>query len=112
MTELKLNLHKALFHGIEKHTNHGCIQFACETGIPVWAPKLWHSKITFQFLFFQLYFNKKYVEVAINDFTMHQIISKWLGGQKCRQKKRTMRQKYFEKKEEIVYESVFVYLNM
>ena len=30
---------------------------------------------TFQVNFFQFYFNKKYVEVAINDFTMHLIIS-------------------------------------
>ena len=35
-----------------------------------------HPKNTFQVLFFQLYFNKKYVEVAINDFTMHLNISK------------------------------------
>ena len=28
--------------------------------------------------FFQLYFSKKYLEVAINDFTMHLITLKWL----------------------------------
>ena len=29
-------------------------------------------------IFFQLYFNKKYVEIAISDFTVNPIISKWL----------------------------------
>ena len=49
--------------------------------------KLWHPKNPFQDLFFQLHFNKKYVEVAINDFTMHLVVSKWLRRQKCRQKR-------------------------
>ena len=35
-------------------------------------------KKTLQVFFFQLYFNKKCVEVAINDLTMHLIISKCL----------------------------------
>ena len=47
-----------------------------ETGISVWVPKLWHPK-NFSVFFFELYFNKKYVAVAINDFTMHLITSKW-----------------------------------
>ena len=55
-----------------------------ETSIPVWAPKIFY---------FQLYFNKKYVEVAINDFTVHLIISKWLRIQKCKRKRKTMRQR-------------------
>ena len=42
-----------------------------------WVPKLWHPK-TLQVFFFQLYFNKKCIELAINDLTMHLIISKWL----------------------------------
>ena len=63
-------------------------------------------------LFFQFYFNKKYVEVAINDFTMHLIILKWLRRQKCRQKRKTKKQKEVEAKEESVYESVFIHLNM
>ena len=41
---------------------------------------------------------------------MHLIISKWLRKQKCRQKRKSMRQKDVEAKEEIVYESVFIYL--
>ena len=41
---------------------------------------------------FQLYFSKKYV-FATNDFAMHLIISKWLRIQKCRQKRKTMRQR-------------------
>ena len=63
-------------------------------------------------LFFQFYFNKKYVEVAINDFTMHLIILKWLRRQKCRQKRKTMKQKEVEAKEKSVYESVFIHLNL
>ena len=66
--------------------------------------KLWHPKNPFQDLFFQLHFNKKYVEVAINDFTMHLVVSKWLRRQKCRQKDVKM-------KEKIVYQNVFIYLN-
>ena len=34
------------------------------------APKLWRPKNTFEVFLFYLCFNK-YVEVAINDFTMH-----------------------------------------
>ena len=48
--------------------NQGLIQAVWETGILICAPKLWHPKNTFQVLFFQLYFNKKYVEVAIIDY--------------------------------------------
>ena len=63
--------------------------------LPVMYPdrKLWHPKNTFQIFFFQLYFNKKYFEVAINDFTMHLIISKWLRIQKWK----TMRQRGWSK---------------
>ena len=46
------------------------------------------KKTFFKFSFFQLYFNKKYVEVAI---TMHLISLKCL--RKCRQKRNTMRQR-------------------
>ena len=49
------------------------------------------SKKSFSSFLFQLYFNKKQVEVAINDFTMHLIISKWFRIQKCRQKRKTVR---------------------
>ena len=51
----------------------------------------------------QFYFNKKYIEVEINDFKMHLIISKWLKRQKCRQKRKTMWQEEVEAKEETVY---------
>ena len=60
-------------------------------------------------LFFQFYFNKKYVKIAISDFTMHLIILKWLRKQKCRQKRKTMKQKEVEAKEESVYKSVFIH---
>ena len=45
------------------------IQAVWETDIPVWSPK----KLFSSFLVFQ----QKYVEVAMNDFKMHLIISKW-----------------------------------
>ena len=77
-----------------------------ETSIPVWAPKLWHPKNTFYVFFFQLYFNKKYVEVAINYFTMNLIILKWLKKQKFRQKRKTMRPKKVKVKEITVCQSV------
>ena len=64
-----------------------------ETGILVWVSKLWRPKNNFQVFFFRLYFNKKYVQVAINDFTMYLIISKWLKRQKCRHKRKKMRQR-------------------
>ena len=79
----------------------GSIQALWKTGILVWEPKLLRPNNTFQILFVQLYLNKKYVKVAINDFPMHLIILKWLGRQKCRQRRKTMRQKGVEAKEEI-----------
>ena len=45
-------------------------------------------KNSYQVFFFQLYFNKKRVKVAINDFTMHLNILKWLRRQNCKQKKK------------------------
>ena len=72
----------------------------------------WGTKKAPVNIFFQFYFNKKYVEVAINDFTMHPIILKWLRRQKCRQKRKTMKQKELEAKEESVYESAFIHLNL
>ena len=60
---------------------------ALYTGILVLAPK----KFFLSFLF-QLYFNKKFAEVAVNDFIMHLIFLKWLRIQKCRQKRIAMRQ--------------------
>ena len=63
-------------------------------------------------MFLVLFQQKKYVEVAINVFTMHHlIISKWLRIQKCIQNRKTMRQREEEAKEEIVYKSVFIYLD-
>ena len=85
----------------------GHIQTIWETDISVCVHKLWHKNKTFQVLFFQLYFNRKYVEVAVIDFAMNLIILKWLRRRKCRQKKKTIRQKDFEAKEKIVYDSVF-----
>ena len=97
---------RSLFHWYVQ----GCIQVVWETGILVWVPKLWHPNNTFQVLFFPSDLNKKYDEAAIRDFTMHQIISKWLRTQKCRQKRKTLRPQDVEAKEEIACESVFIYL--
>ena len=49
-------------------------------------------KALFKF-FFQLYSNKKYVELLIGDFAMHVIILKWLKTQKYNKKRKTMRQR-------------------
>ena len=68
-------------------------------------------KKQFSIFFFQLYFNKKYDEVAINDLTMHLIISKRFRRQKCRQKSKAVRQKEVEAKEQTVYKKVFIHLN-
>ena len=73
------------------------------------APQLWRPKNVSSFLNFFLI--KKYFEVAIIDFTMYLIISRWLRRQKCRQKVKTMRQKEVEAKEETAYESIFMHLN-
>ena len=48
-------------------------------------------KKVFQVFFLSYISTKKYVEVAISDFTMQLIISKWLRIQKCRQKRKAMR---------------------
>ena len=69
-----------------------------------------HPK-THQVLFFRLCFNKKYVEVAINDFTVHLIISKCLRIQKCRQKRKTTRS-IDERKKETVNKIVFIHLKI
>ena len=57
----------------------------------------WCPKNTFNVFFFQLYFNKKYMEVAVSDFKMHIIISKRLRRQQLEEKnnetKRLMQKK-------------------
>ena len=51
------------------------------------------SKKHFLIFLFSVVFQKNiYFEVVINDFTMHLIILKWFKIQKCRQKRKTMRQ--------------------
>ena len=75
-------------------------------GAQAMVPKKHQKKV-----FFQLNFNIKYVEVAINDFTIHLIISKWLRRQKYREKRKIIRQKEFAAEEEIVDKSVFIHLN-
>ena len=66
---------------------------------PFWRPvyRFWRQdsgaqKTLFKFSFFNSISTKKYVEVAINDFTIHRIISKWLRIQKCRQREKSMKQ--------------------
>ena len=78
-----------------------------KTGILVWVPKLWCPKNTFQVFFFSCT-SIKICEIAINDFTMHQIIFlKLRRRQKCRQKRKTMKQKDIKKKEGIVYKCFY-----
>ena len=43
---------------------------------------------------------------------MRLIILKWLRRQKCRQERKTMKQKEVEAKEESVYEGVFIHLSL
>ena len=76
----------------------------------VWVPKLWSPKNTFKVFFFQLYFIKKYIDVAISDFTKYLIILQWLGRKKYRQKRKTTRKKDVKAKEAIVYKSVFIHV--
>ena len=95
-------------------TDSGCLRDHC-TGLGVC--KLWHPKKSFQVFFFQLYFNKKYLEVVINDFTMHLSILKWLRKQKIQteEKNKTKKKKQkveVEAKEDTVNGSVSIYLNM
>ena len=85
------------------------IQACWETSIPVWVLKL-APKRNFSNFLFQLYFNKKYVEIAINHFTRHLIISKWLRKPKCGKKRKKVDEKV-EAKEQAVYESVSIPLN-
>ena len=47
--------------------------------------------------------------MAINDFTIHLIILKWLRIQKCRQKRKTMGEKV--NKKETVNKIVFIHFN-
>ena len=76
------------------------MQAVWETGIPVWMLKLWCPKKQFSTFLF-LYFNQKYVEVAIND---SQCIFLFRNGleDNARQKRKTMRQYEVEAKEDIV----------
>ena len=51
------------------------------------------QKTLFKFSFFQLCVIKKYVDVAINDFTKYLIISKWLRRQKNADKREKQTEK-------------------
>ena len=50
--------------------------------------KQWRIPVVWENIKFS-FFNKKCVELAISDFKMHLIISKWLRIQKCREKRKT-----------------------
>ena len=63
------------------------------------------TKMHFSSFLFQLQFNKKYVKVAINDFTMHRTILKRLRRQKCKQKRKIMRPEEVEANEEKCFHS-------
>ena len=69
-----------------------CCSWWCVQFFRWWLHQYWHPnsgvhKTLFKF-FFQLYFNERYIEVVINDLTMHLIILKWLRRQKYRREKR------------------------
>ena len=98
------------FEQCQKDTDQWRIQVVWETGIPVGAPKLWRPKNTFKF-FFHLHFNKKHVEVVINDLAVHLIILKWLRRQKHTQKKKSWKQQQVQGKEETVNKIVFIHFN-
>ena len=76
-------------------TDSGCLRDQC-TGLGVC--KLWHPKKSFQGFFFQLCFNKKYLEVVINDFTMHLSILKWLRKQKIQTEEKNNKTKKTNRK--------------
>ena len=93
------------FYKVLKNFDRDCLNFFCflhtlsgmsrPFGTPVYQfghPNSSPQITLFQFCFFSCISTKKYVEVAINDFTMHLIISKWLIRQKRRQKRKSMRQ--------------------
>lgn len=82
------------------------IQTIWETHIPVWAPKPWRLKNMFHVFFFNCTSTKIHW-IAINYFTMHLSISKFLRRQKCRLKKK-IRQKAIKAKEGMIYKSVFI----
>ena len=86
------------------------IQAVWETGIQLGVYILWLPKITFQVFFIQLYFNKKYVEVAINDFTMHLIFWNDLEYRIADRKEKQW-DKEVKAKEESINESVFIHLS-
>ena len=66
----------------------------------------------FRCFFFQLYFNKKYVDVVIDNFTMHLIISKWFRIKKNADRREKEWEKEVKAKEETVKESFFTHLTM
>ena len=61
----------------------------------------WYTDNTFQVLLFQFHFNKKFVEVVINDFKVYVIIFKWLREPKCRQREKQWDKKTSKKKKEL-----------
>ena len=85
--------------------NHSALSYFRDVSRPFGRPVYWFgdpnsgAQITLlKFCFFSSISTKKYVEVAMNYFTMHLIISKWLRRQKCRQKTKTLRQKESKRK--------------
>ena len=71
------------------------IQAVWVTSIPVWAPKLWHPKDSFQVFSFQLYSNKKCVELTINDFPVHLTEEQNNEAKRCRSERTNHLQKKF-----------------
>ena len=76
-----------------------------------WGTQTLAPKKHFLSFFFHLHFNKKHVEVVINDLAVHLIILKWLRRQKHTQKKKSWKQQQVQGKEETVNKIVFIHFN-
>ena len=65
----------------------------------------------FSIFLFSLYFNKKCVEVAINDFTMHLIILKWLRRQNADRRATHRHSKMQKRKKKLSSNFFFFFFN-
>ena len=104
---LELHLFFCVIKYIVAGTNPGCLG-DCYTGQRTQSLV---SKYYFSSFDFLVYFNKNVLKLAINNFTMHLIILKWLRRQKCRQKRKTMRQRDVKARQEIICKCSLFYFD-
>ena len=95
---LRISLNKSLYSQPETYPGH----------LRHWYTGLGTQTLVLKQLFSNFVFSVVFQQ-KINDFTMHQIILKWLRRQKCQQKRQIMRQKDTKAKDEIIYQSVFIF---